>query len=140
MRIVEWTDDLALGIDEIDADHARLLATVQELDRMMMAAAPPRDFHDRIVRLFRFADEHFSREDTLMDLLPAEKYRDHVNAHRQMHVAFLSRIAGISNRSTDGGDFREPAASAKALLTELVVEMVETDRKMAEFLRAERAI
>ena len=140
MRIVKWSEDLALGIEHIDADHAKLLLIVQEIDAMLTAPSAARDFHDRIVRLFRFADEHFSREDTLMDRLPVDKYGEHIEAHRQMHVAFLSRIAGISNRSSTGDDFREPAASAKALLTELVVEMVATDRLMVDHLIAEGVI
>ena len=140
MRIVKWTDDLALGVEQIDADHAKLLKIVQEIDAMLTAALPSRNFHDRIVRLFRFADEHFSREDTLMDRLPPAKYREHIDAHRRMHIAFLSRIAGISNRSSTGDDFREPATSAQALFTDLLVEMVETDRVMIEHLTAEGAI
>jgi len=140
MRIVEWTEDLALGVEQIDADHAKLLKIVQEIDAMLTASAAPPNFHDRILRLFRFSDEHFSREDTLMDRLPLAKYREHIDTHRRMHVAFLARIAGISNRSTTGDDFREPAASAQALFTDLLVEMVETDRVMIEHLIAEGAI
>jgi hemerythrin-like metal-binding protein len=140
LRIVEWTDDMALGVDQIDADHADLLKIVQETDRILLTAKAPRNLHTRIVHLFRFADEHFSREDTLMDRLPTTKYGTHVSTHRQMHVAFLTRIAGISNSTTDGCDFTPPAGNTRSLFTDMLLEMVSIDREMVEHLASEGLI
>lgn len=140
MRIAEWTDDLALGIDQIDADHANLLRIVRDIDAALASSTTPPDIHDRIVHLFRFADEHFNREDTLMDRLPQAKYQDHIDSHRRLHMAFLSRLAGLSNRTLDGSALHEQTAGTGALLAELVLEMVSVDRVMVDHLVAEGVI
>ena len=137
MRIVEWTDDLALGIEQIDDDHATLLKIAREIDGMLTNPQRQHDLHARMVRLFRFADEHFTREDTLMDQLPQDKYRNHIAAHRALHVAFLSRIATLSNRGP--GEYRAGQQLAdESVLTDLIVEMLSTDREMVDHLMAER--
>jgi len=139
-RKIVWTDEMALGIEEIDADHASLLKIVQDIDAVLASPRHQGDLHSRIVHLFRFADQHFSHEDTWMDRLPADKYADHIEAHRRMHNAFLSRLAGISNRTASPDGFQEPTGSFEIMLTDMVLEMVSTDRQMVECLRAENLI
>ncbi len=140
MRIVTWSDEMALGIAEIDADHAALLKIVQDIEAALCSSKDQPDLHEKVVHLFRFADEHFTREDGLMDRLPPQKYAEHIDAHRQMHVGFLARIAGLCNRTAFGDGVEGFSGSDKTTLTDLVLEMVSTDREMTDHLAEEGLI
>jgi hemerythrin-like metal-binding protein len=137
MTITTSSKLTGLGIREIDSDHEILARMVGEIHDSLHSRVYNDYIRDRAVRLFRFADEHFTREDTLMDMLAPEKYGEHINSHKKLHMTFLGQIAGMSNRLSVAGESRAALARIADTLAEILEEMVTVDKDMVRFLFAE---
>jgi len=87
---LRWTSALAIGVPELDAQHAELFRRVERLHDAMIA-------HDRTeaARLLEFllvyVREHFAAEEALMarTAFPGRA------AHEAEHAAFAADIAGL---------------------------------------------
>jgi len=82
---IQWTDDLAIGIDEIDRQHRELYVVVAALHDAMRANQPHRA--EKVVRfLDRYILEHFATEERLM----AAKRYPGLQEHRALHDVFAA--------------------------------------------------
>jgi len=134
MKLTGLRLDARLGIREIDNDHAALSRMIAEIGKLLHNQNYFDDIRDKAVRLFRFADEHFTREDTMMDALPYTKYAGHIDTHKKLHMSFLSQIAGMSNCAPNS---RDVVLKYTQILSDILDEMVSTDRDMVNILIAE---
>jgi hemerythrin-like metal-binding protein len=87
---IEWTQDLATGIEEIDAQHRELYAAIANLHDAMRygelaRAAVVLHFLDRYVR------DHFSLEERWMASAKYPRFKEHAELHRAFVADFLLR-------------------------------------------------
>jgi hemerythrin len=88
MSLIEWTDSLSVGIEEIDKQHKRLIELINEL-HVAMRERRTRDVLGNIINgLKDYAVIHFSTE---------EKYFDQYNylksgSHKREHMAFINKV------------------------------------------------
>lgn len=85
--MLTWTDDLALGNDEIDSDHRFAVDAM-----MRMAAADDAELPDLFDAFVEHMREHFERENALMRQtdFPARA------CHEGEHVRVLGLLDGIA--------------------------------------------
>jgi hemerythrin len=81
---IQWTEDLSVGVEEIDAQHRELYATVAALHEAMRANRLER-VPEILEFLQRYALEHFALEERHM----ASARYPHVEEHRAAHRAFV---------------------------------------------------
>lgn len=81
MSIVEWRDELSIGVPEIDAQHQRLIAMVNEVDEAVRLRHGAAISADALRRLCDYAVEHFAAEEALMDPETYADYDRHMAAH-----------------------------------------------------------
>ncbi|MBJ6726472.1 bacteriohemerythrin [Geomesophilobacter sediminis] len=94
MSMIEWSDELSIGIDYIDEQHKQLMAIINELQLAVEYDKGPDFVYPIIEHLYNYANTHFSDEE---ELLRMHNYPDLID-HRQEHLAFISKIDELKNR------------------------------------------
>ncbi len=91
MTVVDWDDSFSVGNAEIDADHQRIIALLNELHDACAAAAP----QAIVLRLFATLDDaigaHFRREEEIL----AENGYAEVEAQRVEHRLLRDSFATL---------------------------------------------
>jgi len=131
---LEWSDDLAVGHPEIDAQHRSLFAQFAAL----LEACERQRGTEQLRDLFGFLDgyvkEHFRAEQELM----ARHNYPQGERHAAEHRAFTARLAELKRELEEGA----PALAVlirtnKALIYWLTEHIREVDSQLAGFLRGE---
>lgn len=88
-----WTDDLSVGVDDLDKDH-------QDLINIFNAVLETKRFGDNrpqlkeaLGRLLHYTREHFIREELYM----AKCGFPDLTGHRQEHLYFVEKVAELEN-------------------------------------------
>lgn len=100
MGIIEWSEDLGLGIDEIDRDHIMWIDMYNALYRAAQAGADKSTLlmnFDEIVSHTRF---HFVNEDAFMDEKGSEGAREHKAEHAKMLRQMKELRQGLQEAKT----------------------------------------
>jgi len=100
MGIIEWSEDLGLGIDEIDRDHIMWIDMYNALYRAAQAGADKSTLlmnFDEIVSHTRF---HFVNEDAFMDEKGFEGAREHKAEHAKMLRQMKELRQGLQEAKT----------------------------------------
>jgi len=88
----QWTEDLAIGIDAIDAQHRELYAAVDALHTAMRAHRLDK-VGPVLAYLQRYVVDHFAAEEREMEAARYPGLRNHRSAHRSFVKAFVERKA-----------------------------------------------
>ncbi|MDD3285030.1 MAG: bacteriohemerythrin [Patescibacteria group bacterium] len=85
MPLIEWKDEFKLGISEIDAQHQRILALINELYAMVDEKKYTENNQmDHVIQeLADYAIYHFSTEEKYFQLFGYEKKDEHIKIHEQ---------------------------------------------------------
>ncbi len=98
MAVMQWTSQFALGIKEIDDQHAQLVKMINDLDDAMKEGRA-RDMMARLLNsLVSYCKMHFTTE----ELYFSEFEFDGTASHRSEHMAFIDKV-GQFKRAFDGG-------------------------------------
>ncbi|MGC2857455.1 bacteriohemerythrin [Novispirillum sp. DQ9] len=97
MSRIEWTPDLAVGRDDIDADHRALFALFHRLETA--------DLSDGLVaeiigRLEDYARHHFAREEEMLRQVNYPDYDEHVKGHR-LFIEWLDAVKRSYTRTVE---------------------------------------
>ena len=103
MPLVEWTDDLSVGVAEIDAQHQTLLGMINELNDAMRERRTDQALGGILDGLRAYSHEHFENEERYF-----VKFRyPHGRGHRRSHRAFIAKV----------DEFQVAFAEGKSLLS-----------------------
>jgi len=97
--LIEWSDELSVGIQEIDEQHKVLVNLVNEMDEAI------RDHHGRegslriLGRLVDYTKIHFAVEESLMRIFEYPGY----NEHKAQHEELLQEVADLQEKIKGGG-------------------------------------
>ena len=98
MSLIVWSDKLSVGIKEIDDQHMRLVAIINELHDAM-AVGHGKDVLAKVLdELVRYTVYHFSTEERLMRVYD---YVDHV-AHEKEHKDLVQTAAELQKAVHEG--------------------------------------
>lgn len=117
------------GIDEIDAQHGKLLADLERLEFWMQKGFALAATFDALDALLSYAETHFRFEE---DFLREHAYPK-VEAHAAQHRDFIRQIADLHRSLEAGDDVAEPLASA--MRAWIVGHINDEDAEYADFLR-----
>lgn len=127
-----WTEDLAVGVKEIDIQHRVLFAKINDL----VSAMDSEDSAPHIERFFVFLEEyaasHFSMEQKAMGVY---KYPDRA-AHFKEHEIFTRAIEELRAAFNSNGASAALKAQLKKKLCDWLVEHVSVvDKLLGAFLK-----
>jgi hemerythrin-like metal-binding protein len=90
----DWDPSLATGIERIDQQHQELMVTIQEFQNAAKGGSGFRSLNVTVGLLVRYADDHFTLEESYMAHI---KYPD-LPEHREEHAALRKRIRALHQR------------------------------------------
>lgn len=94
MAFVDWSPNLSVGIDFMDADHQQSITLLTELQDLVASDQPRTAVIDKLDELIEFCEQHFRLEERLMK---ENNYREFAH-HQALHKALLEQIAELRQR------------------------------------------
>ncbi len=126
-----WTDDLTVGIDEIDNQHKALF---EQLEKLLDACVAGRE-REEVVTMLCFLDQyvvtHFATEEGLQREYGYPGYEQ----HRAEHAEFLRRINRFVEEVTTSAPSRDFVLRVNQTLIDwLKSHILTVDKEASEFL------
>ncbi|MBI4968588.1 MAG: hemerythrin family protein [Rhodospirillales bacterium] len=116
---IEWRSTLAIGHEEIDADHQKLIRLVN-LYEDAVAKKDAFELKVAFLGLCEYAEVHFAREEKLMDAVAyPERFR-----HREAHAQLKSELLKFHDGLADPQGPRLAIDKASVFLRDWIVEHV----------------
>lgn len=131
MAFLEWRSDFDLGLEDIDAQHKRLVTLINSLHDSMALGAPQEDLADILQDLVQYTRIHFSYEE---DFLRGQHYAllpKHMREHEEL-AAQVTRF----RKDFCAGRIALSIPLLNFLKTWLREHILQSDRAYAVSLRA----
>lgn len=106
MALMQWTEAMSVGLDELDADHKELIKIINQLAENTGATERREAIRQSLFALLRYAEYHFAREERVMAACQYSELRQHKREHRD----FVEEINKLHRRLDE--DTEETAAVA----------------------------
>jgi hemerythrin len=131
-----WSDDYLTGIERVDADHRKLLASANALIEKLLADR--RDGIDAAVAALGDAlDAHFNTEEGLMDEMDYPLMLEHAREHRRLRLSYQQFTARVENGADD---HRYLAFICQCAVSDWLIDHAQkSDRALSSFLQKKRA-
>ncbi len=84
MAEVAWSEDLCVGIQQVDDEHQQLVATLNQLDEAMKSGKGTRVMSEILNQMVQYTQIHFESEEKLMVECDYPKISLHQAQHRQL--------------------------------------------------------
>ncbi|MRI32538.1 hemerythrin [Endozoicomonas sp. OPT23] len=97
-ELFTWTDELSVGIEEIDEQHKVLVDLLNELHRGIMEKHGSEVTIEVLDRLVEYTRIHFALEESLMRMLHYPGYEE----HKQHHEMLLNQVAELVGKVKAG--------------------------------------
>ncbi|BEH09382.1 MULTISPECIES: hemerythrin family protein [Geobacter] len=126
-----WTDDLTVGIWEIDTQHRALFAQLEKLLDACMVGRELDEVMEMIVFLDDYVTTHFDTEERLQR---QGGYPDY-DKHRAEHVIFRTNLERLKAELRESGATRDLVLRVNQVLIDwLKTHIRNVDAAMSEFL------
>ncbi len=124
MSLIEWNDELVLGVAVIDGHHQHLVSLLNKAHDAFIWGLTPGELTATLQELTDYANYHFAAEEELMQ---AHHYSG-LAAHQREHAAFRDRIATMGHNPS-GDSFPAYLELIEFLLEWLVTHIKTVDRQ-----------
>ncbi len=133
MDEIKWTPKLSVGVSEIDEQHQKLYAIIDELVKAQHAVLDKSAVLAIITQLVDYSDYHFRTEDNFM----IENSYPLFLSHRKEHLAYIKKMGTLIDDLENKG----------ATLTEDILEFLcswwqthiaESDLKYARYIKSQK--
>lgn len=129
MVLLEWTDALSVGFEEIDADHKKLVAIVNDLNDAVQSGGDTKTVGRVLEDLLSYTAWHFRHEERLMQSYGDPSFED----HKARHTELIETAEEIYQHHLDGN--MNPVTELLPFLKEwLTNHILEVDKKTGAFL------
>jgi hemerythrin len=132
--IIEWREELALGVPEIDDQHRELFRRFN----LLLAACSSGKGNSEVCGLINFlclyVIQHFNEEEKLQQESGYPGYEE----HREMHRSFVDRLGDLREQmAREGASLSLVLTTNNVLIDWLIRHITREDRKIGEHLRAQ---
>jgi hemerythrin-like metal-binding protein len=98
MAFIKWSDNLSVKVGEIDGQHQKLIALINQLHDAMAQGKGKEAVSSIVQGLVGYAGAHFALEERYFDKF---KYPD-AASHKQEHAAFVQKIVEFQDKFNKG--------------------------------------
>ena len=131
---IQWTQALAVGIDEIDRQHKTLFQKVNDL----IEACNRGQGKDKVAETIKFLGDyvviHFQDEEKLMQ---KHSFSDYVQ-HKGLHDAFINRFQELNEQLEKEGPGLGLVLKTNQLVVDWLINHIsKKDKAFGQFLRSE---
>lgn len=135
---MEWTKDLAVGIETIDSQHQELFRRINGLLAAIKEQRCRTEIDGTIAFLDDYARFHFGEEERRMEAAGYEGLAD----HRKHHASYLRNIEELKQLASQprisGMSYELSVTTNQVIVDWIVDHIMKIDRKFGEFLRQKR--
>jgi hemerythrin len=129
----QWTQDWAVGVDQIDRQHQELVARVNAL----LAAMSQGKGRDEVGRTISFLESyvstHFGAEEKLM----ASRAYPSIESHKALHAAFVNDFLALKQSLLAGGDSTALTLQVQRRVGDWLINHIgKVDKLLGQFLSA----
>lgn len=100
MSAIVWTEDMSVGVEQLDDHHRRLIDLANQLGTAIAANNTEHVTGAVLGELVRYVYYHFGEEERLMEEVG---YAD-LATHRKHHRAMAEHVRGLENRYNNDPD------------------------------------
>lgn len=129
MNYFEWNDNLSVHDALIDQDHKTLINMVNELHDAADLEQDHLSLSKILTRLANYTQEHFQREEDLMQASAYPAFK----AHREQHRKLLERVTDLQHELNNARTL-VALETAELLRFWLTSHILLSDKQFAEFL------
>jgi hemerythrin len=130
-----WDDSYEIGIPQIDEQHKKLFAIIDDLSTAMMRGRAKYVIQATLARLADYTHYHFSSEEHIMEMYGY----DDIRRHHNMHELFKRQLAELIIRHQDGEEMVNVDTYVTArdwILSHVTSHTAEADLRLADFIKA----
>ncbi len=98
MALIEWDNEFAVGIPDVDIEHRALVELINGLHAQLESGSYGVNMVDFLGEVYAGMREHFTNEESIMRELDYSDYQE----HKQDHERFLGRICKLMDEYQDG--------------------------------------
>jgi hemerythrin len=95
---IEWTPDLAVGVEEIDTQHQKLFEAVNKLLAAMWDGKGKEETGNLLNFLAEYVVTHFGMEEGLMKALNYPYFPE----HKKLHEQFVEEFSAVKRKYETG--------------------------------------
>ncbi len=132
---MQWTQDMAVGIETIDTQHKELFKRIGDLLRAIKEHRCKAEIDGTIQFLDDYASFHFAEEEKRME---AAGY-DGLAEHRVHHAAYMRNIAELKEQAAlprISGMSYELSVTANQIIVDWIVDhIMKIDKKFGEYVK-----
>lgn len=133
MEKIKWTPELSVGVSEIDEQHQKLYAIIDELKQLQNKVLDKRALLGILTQLVDYSDYHFRTEDNYM----IENSYPLFLSHRKEHLAYIKNLGELINNLEKTGTL-PPEDILNFLCDWWQTHIVQSDLKYARYIKAEK--
>ena len=97
-QFIEWSDELSVGIEEIDAQHKVLVGLINEMHDAIQNRHGAAVADDILRRLRDYTVIHFAVEESLMRIFDYPEYEDHKSSHEYL----IEQVRSLQHKVESG--------------------------------------
>ncbi len=100
MEYIKWAPQFAVGIDEIDRDHQRLISLLNQLHTAVTQGRADNLLNQMLCDLNEYACKHFAYEEALMNRYKYPYFQEHLYRHDEFREELRELAAKDNNMKT----------------------------------------
>ena len=135
---MEWTPDLAVGIETIDTQHKELFRRIGNLLTAIKEGRCKTEIDGTIQFLDEYASFHFGEEEKRM----AKAGYDGLAEHRRQHAVYMKNIAELKAQAAlprVSGMSYELSVTANQIIVDWIVDhIMKIDKRFGEYMRSKK--
>lgn len=127
---IEWTDELSIGVPEMDEQHKQLIALLNEFYDAVERGEREEGIHRLFEGVDRYTVFHFSAEEAFMEQIGYPE----LASHRETHAMFRREYLAAMERH-EAGDRKAVRDLVAFLFSWLYTHISKTDKRYGAFAR-----
>ncbi len=128
MALILWDDNYSVNVREIDSQHKKLIAIINELNGSITDGSEKNVIEKILIDLVEYAAFHFSSEEKYFALYNYPK----TNSHMQQHTLLIDQLKEYINKYKNG--IKDFAPTLLNFLKDwLTNHIVGSDKKYSEY-------
>ncbi len=130
MPLIQWNNELSVGINSIDEQHKILVNMINALNEAMISGQTKKILAEILDGLAAYTVNHFAYEEDLFAQYGYSQSQAHINEHHSL----MEQVKNLQSKM-DNGDFMISVEVMVFLKGWLINHILKTDKAYAEFLR-----
>jgi hemerythrin len=103
MALIEWKDEFSVGVPDVDYEHQKLIALINDLHDVMSSDNSEVTVMDFLGEIYAHVSAHFALEEKIM----RERKYDHYAEHKADHEALLDELRDIMDDYEENAYFSD---------------------------------